>query len=70
MVNVCCNLAVHSDRMLARLFEYAARGLPLITQPSAPAGAELHAPIRSTVGTRAGSHTRLGIERLRPRHGC
>lgn len=46
MVTACCNLSVHSDRMLARLFEYAARGLPLITQPSAPAGAELHAPIR------------------------
>jgi farnesyl-diphosphate farnesyltransferase len=46
MVTICSNLTVHSDRMLTRLFEYAAKGLPLITQTSARGGAELHAPIR------------------------
>ncbi len=46
LVTTCANLAVRSDRMLERLFEYAARDLPLITQPSARGGAELHPPIR------------------------
>jgi farnesyl-diphosphate farnesyltransferase len=46
LVTTCTNLAVRSDRMLERLFEYAAKGLPLITQPSARGGAELHPPIR------------------------
>lgn len=46
LVTVCTHLAVRSDRMLERLFEYAARGLPLIIQPSARGGAELHPPIR------------------------
>ncbi len=46
MVTACSNLTVHSDRMLKRLFEYAARDLPLITQANARGGAELHAPIR------------------------
>ncbi len=46
LVTLCTNLAVRSDRMLERLFEYAARDLPLIIQPSARGGAELHPPIR------------------------
>ena len=46
MVTICSNLTVHSDRMLTRLFDYAAKGLPLIAQPNARGGAELHPPIR------------------------
>ena len=46
LVTLCTNLSVRRDRMLERLFEYAARDLPLIIQPSARGGAELHPPIR------------------------
>ncbi|HTW74609.1 MAG TPA: phytoene/squalene synthase family protein [Steroidobacteraceae bacterium] len=46
MVTALSNLTVHSDRMLTRLFNYAARDLPLITQPNARGGSELHPPIR------------------------
>ena len=46
LVTACSNLTVRSNRMLARLFEFAARDLPLITQSNTPGGDELHAPIR------------------------
>ena len=47
MVTVCSNLTVHSDRMLTRLFGYAAKGLPLISLPPARSGIEQHRPIRA-----------------------
>jgi farnesyl-diphosphate farnesyltransferase len=46
LVTACSKLTVRSNRMLRRLFEFAARDLPLITQSNTPGGAELHAPIR------------------------
>ena len=65
MVTVCSNLTVHSDRMLARLFDYAAKGLPLISLPPARSGIEQHRPIRAhgsanaSMGARARVHAAL-----------
>lgn len=61
MVRTICNLSARSDRLLRRLFAYAARGLPLIEQSDARDPAELRVVLQDSLPAQQDANPRSAL---------
>lgn len=61
MVRTICNLSARSDRLLRRLFAYAARGLPLIEQSEARDPAELRVVLQDSLPAQQDANPRSAL---------
>jgi hypothetical protein len=61
MVRTICNLSARSDRLLRRLFAYAARGLPLIEQSEASDPAQLRVVLQDSLPAQQDANPRSAL---------
>jgi len=61
IVRTICNLSARSDRLLRRLFAYAARGLPLIEQSEARDPAELRVVLQDSLPAQQDANPRSAL---------